>query len=109
MINTFGRLNIRLHELKADIQQIDEEKQNLEDAESEVMLLDEEDPVPYRFGEVYIEVSNEDALAHIESEQSNLDDRKAKYSEEIEKINETLSVLKVKLYGKFGSAINLDD
>eukprot|EP01088_Endostelium_zonatum_P012424 TRINITY_DN2663_c0_g1_i1.p1 TRINITY_DN2663_c0_g1~~TRINITY_DN2663_c0_g1_i1.p1 ORF type:complete len:137 (-),score=41.48 TRINITY_DN2663_c0_g1_i1:10-396(-) len=109
MINTFGRLNLRLHDIRAENSKIEEQKQDLEDAENELILDEGIEPVKYKMGEVFIEMSAERATKIIEGEQKLLSERLEQNNAEVEQINKILNEHKVKLYGKFGQAINLDE
>merc|ERR1711915_520990 len=55
-INTFAKKNHKLQELKEELKARRKELQNLEDAETEIMMLDDEDAeaIPIQVGEVFI-------------------------------------------------------
>jgi chaperonin cofactor prefoldin len=76
--------------------------------ELELLLLDEDERIPYRVGDSFYSLTTEEATERIESEKGNVEGEIGKMKEEIEIIKEQLNKLKVQLYGKFGNSINLD-
>lgn len=44
-INTFGRLNGRMHELEDDLKKLSSEHELLDDAQNELILADDDEPV----------------------------------------------------------------
>lgn len=108
-INAFGRLNGRMHEFEEDISKKQEELLYLEDASNELILLDDDEPVRYKMGEIFVEVSKDEAEQLLEKATSKLSEEIDTLQDEVSKIKKTLAELKVKLYAKFGSAINLDE
>ena len=60
-INKFARLNSRLEELKDDIKNKKNEIQTLEDATTDIMIMeDDEEQVSYQIGEVFVAMSQTD-------------------------------------------------
>ena len=60
-INKFARLNSRLDELKDDIKNKKNEIQTLEDATTDIMIMeDDEEQVSYQIGEVFVAMSQTD-------------------------------------------------
>merc|ERR1712039_238824 len=108
-INKFARLNNRLEDLKEDLKSKKNELQTLEDAGTDLMMLEDDDEkVPYQVGEVFVYLSQERV-------QSELDARKEEVEVEVKvaeakaaSLKEQMADLKTKLYAKFGNAINLE-
>jgi prefoldin subunit 4 len=71
-------------------------------------LIDEDEGVPYRIGDSFYRVSVEEATSRMEDERTGVEGEIARMEEEIQGIRGQLEVLKRKLYGKFGSSINLE-
>ncbi|KAK2139900.1 hypothetical protein LSH36_1567g00018 [Paralvinella palmiformis] len=46
-INKFARINAKLQDLKGDLEGKRKELENLEDAENEVLMISDEDPILY--------------------------------------------------------------
>jgi hypothetical protein len=61
MINEFGRLNNRMMELKADMEQMKSDHEKLDDSTAELMLACG-DKVMLLIGEAFVEVSEESAI-----------------------------------------------
>ena len=57
-INQFARLNNRLEEFKDDITAKKTEIQTLEDASTDMMMLEDDDEkIPYQIGEVFVSMT----------------------------------------------------
>ncbi|KOX78382.1 Prefoldin subunit 4 [Melipona quadrifasciata] len=107
-INKFARQNAKMDDTKEELKIKQNELKNLEDACDEITLLDENAKIPYYIGEVFI---HED----LEKTQNYLDEIKEKKKQEILNLESKcidlkniISQLKVQLYAKFGSRINLE-
>lgn len=111
-INKFARNNAKLGELKEEIEVKRKELQSISDAKEaldELSILSDIPTAPLLVGETFLVEPTGDILTA-------LDDRKAKVEKDIEQtqqrmkdIQDLLSDLKVKLYGKFGKSINLEN
>eukprot|EP00297_Palpitomonas_bilix_P014559 CAMPEP_0113898570 /NCGR_PEP_ID=MMETSP0780_2-20120614/19471_1 /TAXON_ID=652834 /ORGANISM="Palpitomonas bilix" /LENGTH=135 /DNA_ID=CAMNT_0000890485 /DNA_START=82 /DNA_END=489 /DNA_ORIENTATION=+ /assembly_acc=CAM_ASM_000599 len=111
-INKFGKLNNQLHEM---VDEITEEGKNLDNAKDAVTELDEftlefdDEPVYYKFGDCFFELTGDEAKERVEAEvervEGVLGEKKQKHEGIVSEINE----LKQALYGKFGSSINLEE
>merc|ERR1712241_536772 len=76
-INQFARLNNRLEELKEDVKAKKQEIQTLDDAGTDLMMLEDDDEkVPYQIGEVFVYLSQDKV-------QSELDARKEEVEVEV--------------------------
>jgi prefoldin subunit 4 len=108
-INKFARLNNRLDESKDDIKAKKNEIQTLEDASTDIMMVeDDEEKVNYQIGEVFIAMTQEEVQESIEkTKEQLLDDVKA-IEEQADGIKAQMSDLKTHLYAKFGTNINLE-
>ncbi|KAJ3434294.1 prefoldin subunit [Anaeramoeba flamelloides] len=105
-INTFGKLNIRFHELEAQIKNYNTELDNLESSMDEVLILDD---VLYKIADSFLAVDAELAEKLIEQKTEKLKKEKEEKKEEINKIEEEMNKLKKTLYKKFGNQINLEN
>ncbi|CAD8135498.1 unnamed protein product [Paramecium octaurelia] len=108
-INSFSRLNLQYHELIRLNQARKDELTRLSDGKDEMELMEDDEKIPYRFGDSFIRVNVEKARSLIDEQVTNI---KKQFEEDTKKIEETLKQmnnLKAKLYAKFGSQINLDD
>jgi prefoldin subunit 4 len=71
-------------------------------------MLDEDEGVPYRIGDSFYTLSTEEATERMEGDKEAINGEVDKLEEEVEGIREELGHLKAKLYGKFGTSINLE-
>ena len=108
-INKFARLNNRLDDLKEDMKSKKNEIQTLDDASTDLMMLeDDEEKVPYQVGEVFVFLSQDDVQEQIESRKQELEKEVESVTSRMDGIKGQMSDLKTHLYAKFGSAINLE-
>jgi len=98
-----------MHEIEDEIVKKKEELLNLEEASNELILLDDDEPVRFKMGEIFVEVPKEEAEQMIERATTQASEEVDALGEKVTSIKKTLAELKVKLYGKFGSAINLEE
>lgn len=63
----------------------------------------------YRIGEAFLHVPHPRALQRLESDQKDIEQRISTFSASSEECRSKMKELKIVLYAKFGSAINLDD
>ncbi|EGG15046.1 prefoldin beta-like domain containing protein [Cavenderia fasciculata] len=109
MINTFGRLNNRKHELLRQKKFKQEDLEKATDAQDDVFLADDETKFKYMMGEAYIETEKSETEELIEKYMAQLEEDIKKIDEEIEDIAEVHKELKVHLYAKFKTSINLEE
>ncbi|WCJ43878.1 ABI3-interacting protein 3 [Euphorbia peplus] len=107
-INTFGRLNNRLHDLLDEIKMAKESNDNLEDASNELILTDEE-VVRFQIGEVFAHVPKDQVETRIEDMKELTCKNIEKLEKEKDSIVAQMADLKKILYGKFGESINLEE
>jgi chaperonin cofactor prefoldin len=109
-INEFGRLSHRLTELRDEIAAINKNLTSYEDAEEEVMLVEDEDEaLKLTFGDCFLDVEGDDVEAEIQRLTEVANSQKEVFESEMEKIAERQSELKADLYGRFGKTINLEE
>ena len=107
-INQFARLNNRLEELKDDIKAKKNEIQTLEDASTDLMMLDDEEKVPYQIGEVFVEMTQDEVQETMEANKERINEEVTVLEGKMDEIKGKMSDLKTHLYAKFGNAINLE-
>nr|XP_021486930.1 prefoldin subunit 4 isoform X2 [Meriones unguiculatus] len=104
-INKFARNTSRITELKEEI----EVKKNLEDACDDIMLADDDClMIPYQIGDVFISHSQEETQEMLEEAKKTLQEEIDALESRVASIQRVLADLKVQLYAKFGSNINLE-
>ena len=117
-INRFGSLHAHLKELKA---RVDAEKEALaavQDAQGEVLGMDEDETpgkmaglgsVSAWVGETFFSMGD-DAIDFLSAREAKAEEKIAALEEKANGIKKEMDTLKAELYGKFGrQAINLDD
>uniref|UniRef100_A0A4W2GGN6 Prefoldin subunit 4 n=1 Tax=Bos indicus x Bos taurus TaxID=30522 RepID=A0A4W2GGN6_BOBOX len=108
-INKFARNTSRITELKEEIEVKKKQLQNLEDACEDIMLADDDClMIPYQIGDVFISHSQEETQEMLEEAKKNLQEEIDTLESRVESIQRVLADLKVQLYAKFGSNINLE-
>ncbi|KAK7005825.1 Prefoldin subunit 4 [Favolaschia claudopus] len=127
-ISTFSKLNARIRNLEAKLQELRQEKEALDDLSTELELADEDEPVlydatsrlpcessliiirpRYKVGETFLHMPLPRALKRLEKDQDGLSAQLSSVATTVEQYEKEMKELKVTLYAKFGSAINLDE
>ena len=71
-------------------------------------MTSDEDEVPYRIGDSFYTLSVDEATRRMEEDKASVEAEIKRMEGEIDSIKEELEGLKRRLYGKFGSSINLE-
>mmetsp|Transcript_20699 Transcript_20699/g.34091 ORF Transcript_20699/g.34091 Transcript_20699/m.34091 type:complete len:130 (-) Transcript_20699:232-621(-) len=108
-INRFNRLNQQLHEFEDELKANKDELVNLEDASNDLMLVDDDDTVKQLIGEAFIEMNAKTSQDLVEKCKEDVQKQADRLSDQISDIKSKMQELKTVLYGKFGSAINLEE
>merc|ERR1711988_603182 len=107
-INLFGRLNNKRHAIEDRIKEIKEKLTNYEDAQTEMMLLDDED-IKYAVGDTFSCFDTDSAGEMLEEEMAKMQKELEAQEAAMGGIEEEMKELKVTLYAKFGKSINLEE
>ncbi|PSC76846.1 prefoldin subunit 4 [Micractinium conductrix] len=107
-INTFSRLNTRLHELEAQVAAKKKDAEDLEEAGAEVMLLDDE-TVPYVVGECLVHLPREEVEERLQAALDEIQEETKGIEGQMRGIKAQMQELKAQLYARFGSSINLEE
>ncbi|EHB07099.1 Prefoldin subunit 4 [Heterocephalus glaber] len=102
--NKFSQNTSRITELKEGSNST---LQNLEDACDDIMFADDCLMIPYQIGDIFISHSQEKTQEMLEEAKKNVQETDGLESR-VESIQQVLADLKVQLYAKFGSNINLE-
>eukprot|EP00824_Muranothrix_gubernata_P017306 TRINITY_DN35539_c0_g1_i1.p1 TRINITY_DN35539_c0_g1~~TRINITY_DN35539_c0_g1_i1.p1 ORF type:complete len:135 (+),score=30.18 TRINITY_DN35539_c0_g1_i1:23-406(+) len=108
-INKFSLLNKQRHALKDELRTKKELLGNMQDAAQELMLSTEGGCVRYLVGEMYVEVTPEEAEGKLEVETRRVEDHVASLESQLSEVLEAITRLKQRLYAKFRDTINLED
>mmetsp|Transcript_21547 Transcript_21547/g.26669 ORF Transcript_21547/g.26669 Transcript_21547/m.26669 type:complete len:134 (+) Transcript_21547:117-518(+) len=107
-INTFGRLNARLYEVRGERDGLKKKLERIDDASTELMM-GSGDKVMILLGDAFFEVAEDEATEYCEEEVDKYQGMIDCLEKEEEDILEKQAGLKTVLYGRFGSSINLED
>lgn len=108
-INKFARLNQRLEEVRLILKRKKKNVQDLNDALDEILLqADDVADVSLMIGEAFISYTAEDSQNEMEKLKSECETEVSALMKREEAIKEEMAKLKIDLYAKFGSSINLE-
>mmetsp|Transcript_29230 Transcript_29230/g.63501 ORF Transcript_29230/g.63501 Transcript_29230/m.63501 type:complete len:122 (+) Transcript_29230:51-416(+) len=107
-INAFSRLNAKMHEFEAQLKAKKKLMEDLEDAENELMLSDEE-TIKMVVGDFFLHMEKDSAEEQLGVTTEETKGEIAGISEQLSSVNEQLAELKSTLYAKFKDTINLDE
>ncbi|KAM9828678.1 prefoldin subunit 4 [Syngnathus typhle] len=108
-INKFARSTNRMAELNKEIEAKKKSLQNLEDASDDLLMFDDDSLlIPYQIGDVFISHTQEESQEMLEAAKEALKQEVKELDERVSTIQQLLLDLKVQLYAKFGTNINLE-
>jgi len=108
-INAFSKLNSQKDELKDDLQEVEDELVRLRETSEELMMVLEDDiPIKYKFGECFFELPKDEVASRVELQIEVTEQKKTDMEKQISDIQVQLHSLKATLYGKFGKSIHLE-
>jgi len=107
-INSFSKYNIRLQRITDRLEKTQLEKEALDDVAVDIELADDERPVLYRIGEAFVHLPLEKAQERLASDQVRVQAALSGLQHAAEECKDVMQDLKLHLYSKFGSSINLD-
>ena len=111
-INKFARNNAKLTELKEELEGKRKELTSLSDAREaldELSILSDIPTAPILVGETFLIEPTEDILTSLDTRKKRIEKDINDIQQRVQAIQTVLSDLKVKLYGKFGKSINLEN
>lgn len=107
-INAFSAL-IGVRDEKSDfLKAIKEEKEYLDDLALEIELLDEDEKVQHKIGDIFVFLEVQKAVEKVEEENRALSIKIEHAESVVDELDGRLKSLKAELYAKFGSNINLE-
>lgn len=107
-INKFSSLINEKDELTAELEKLKTEKEYLDDLSLELELLDEDEKIQYKLGDIFVFMKVSKVLERIESDGEILGGKLDDLDSKIEDLDSQLTDLKALLYTKFGNNINLE-
>lgn len=108
LINEFSKLILRKDNLTSKLKTEQQEKEYLDDVSLELEMVDEDELVNYKIGEIFVLWKQSDVLEQLEKDTEMINKNIAKLENEQLEIDSRLSELKTTLYAKFGDNINLE-
>jgi prefoldin subunit 4 len=108
-INRFAINNTKLHEYQDELVARNKELENLNEAIDELVILDDEEIVPFQHGEVFTNLKVQDVNVELDRAKKELEGVIKNLTDKIGSTKQVLSELKTALYAKFGSKINLEE
>ncbi|KYQ92032.1 prefoldin beta-like domain containing protein [Tieghemostelium lacteum] len=109
MINLFGRLNNRKHELLKMKAYKQEALEKSGDARDEIFLADDDAKFNYTMGQAFLETDKVESETLVERFIEKLETEIKQIDSEVSAINSKHQELKVLLYAKFKNSINLEE
>lgn len=107
-INTFSKTNTRFQNLQEELEVAKKEKEALDDITTELELADEDQPVLYRVGEAFVHLPLDQAQKRLAADAEVVEAEVARLQDALDMCQSTMKELKLQLYAKFGTSINLD-
>lgn len=107
-INEFSKLIMRKDAIAQELSLQREEKEYLDDVSLEIELIDEDEPVQYKVGDLFIFMKQSKVTAQLEKDSERLDNKIETLEDKQRDIDSRLDALKATLYAKFGDNINLE-
>lgn len=107
-INEFSKLIMRKDAIAQELSLQREEKEYLDDVSLEIELIDEDEPVQYKVGDLFIFMKQSKVTAQLEKDAERLDNKIEALEDKQRDIDSRLDALKAILYAKFGDNINLE-
>ncbi|CAI4749510.1 ALI_HP2_G0044670.mRNA.1.CDS.1 [Saccharomyces cerevisiae] len=107
-INEFSKLIMSKDAIAQELSLQREEKEYLDDVSLEIELIDEDEPVQYKVGDLFIFMKQSKVTAQLEKDAERLDNKIETLEDKQRDIDSRLDALKATLYAKFGDNINLE-
>ena len=107
-INKFSTLINKKDENLEVLKKLKEEKEYLDDLSLEIELLDEDEKIQYKVGEVFIFMKVNKVIEKIEVDNEGLTEKISNIESLVEEIDDQLESYKKQLYARFGNNINLE-
>lgn len=85
-----------------------QEKEYLDDISLEIELIDEDEKIQYKIGDVFVFLKQSEVVEQLEKDAEQLDSKIEKLEEKESQLDFRISELKTILYAKFGDNINLE-
>lgn len=108
-INNFSKLNQKFHEKIVELSARDNLLEEIDDALTELELIDDDANLRLKFGECFIRCDVDSAKDYIEKVQETTKKEAVELKSAVEETQKKMNKLKSTLYGKFGNSIQLEE
>lgn len=99
---------MRKDALNQELSILKQEKEYLDDVSLEIELIDEDDQIQYKIGDVFVFMKQSNVVEQLEKDAEKLDAKIESLEDSDSEIDSRISELKSSLYAKFGDNINLE-
>ncbi|KAK5357948.1 hypothetical protein LTR20_008945 [Exophiala xenobiotica] len=107
-INTFSRLHNRSKVLEEELSTKHKDEEDLEELSTELELADEDELVPYKIGDSFMNLPLSEAQELLANATTDIENEVSTLEEELSTIKDEIGKLKAHLYARFGRGINLE-
>lgn len=107
-INEFSKLIMRKDVIGQELDIQRQEKEYFDDVSLEIELIDEDEPVQYKVGVVFLHLKQKEVVEQLEKDLESTQARIDELENEQDGLDAQLKELKSVLYAKFGDNINLE-
>ncbi|CAH8875827.1 unnamed protein product [Trichobilharzia szidati] len=107
-INSFATWNLKFKGFLSEYEKFKKELANINDAEDELIVLDE-NTHPYAIGDTFFHLSSDEIGEELKATKEKVKVRMLDLEERISECKVHMDSLRKELYGKFGNHINLEE
>lgn len=107
-INEFSKLIMRKDTIEQELSNQRQEKEYLDDVSLDIELIDEDEYVKYKVGELFLSLKQMEVVEMLEKDTEVIDSKIEDLEEKESDLTSRIKELKTALYAKFGDNINLE-
>ena len=107
-INEFSKLIMRKDTIEQELSKQRQEKEYLDDVSLDIELIDEDEYVKYKVGELFLSLKQMEVVEMLEKDTEVIDSKIEDLEEKESDLTSRIKELKTALYAKFGDNINLE-
>lgn len=107
-INQFSKLIMRKDVIEQELNVQRQEKEYFDDVALEIELIDEDEPVHYKIGVLFLHLKQKEVVEQLEKDLESTQSKIDELESEQDGLDTQINELKNVLYAKFGDNINLE-
>ncbi|KAI6711466.1 hypothetical protein B2J93_4346 [Marssonina coronariae] len=88
--------------------EVEKEKEDLDDVSNELELADEDDKIPYKIGDSFISLPLPEVQDMLATSTGRIEEDVSALETKLGETQEEMAQLKIELYARFGKSINLE-